>query len=136
MSGVANNAAGQAYYESLVKLYAEWGVDFIKMDCAYHADYETEQLQIVTAIRGQEREFVLSMSPTDRDPEFAKAHELNSSMYRINGEQQMITVVIKIVKNIIHIKCSICGLYCFILCGLISAAQMKEAKPEADSNEE
>lgn len=89
MSGVANNAAGQAYYNSLIDLYVQWGVDFIKMDCAYGAGYESEQLQIAQAIRAQnEHEFVLSMSPTDRDPDYAKKHELDSSMYRINGELQ------------------------------------------------
>src|SRR6266581_5185617 len=31
--GVKDNDAGQAYYDSLAKLYAEWSVDFIKVDC-------------------------------------------------------------------------------------------------------
>ena len=31
--GVKDNAAGQAYYDSMLKLYASWGVDFLKVDC-------------------------------------------------------------------------------------------------------
>ena len=31
--GVADNAAGQAYYDGMLKLYAGWGLDYIKVDC-------------------------------------------------------------------------------------------------------
>ena len=31
--GVRHNAAGQAYYDSIAKLYAGWEVDFVKIDC-------------------------------------------------------------------------------------------------------
>ncbi len=32
MYGVRNNEAGQAWYDSLIEMYAQWGVDFIKCD--------------------------------------------------------------------------------------------------------
>lgn len=32
MYGLYNSPAGQAYYDSLLELYASWGVDFIKCD--------------------------------------------------------------------------------------------------------
>ena len=32
MYGVRDNEAGQAYYDSLIQMYADWGVDFIKCD--------------------------------------------------------------------------------------------------------
>ena len=32
MYGLNNTPAGQAYYDSLLELYASWGVDFIKCD--------------------------------------------------------------------------------------------------------
>ncbi|XP_065191634.1 uncharacterized protein LOC135822735 [Sycon ciliatum] len=86
MSGIADNAAGQAYYDSLIKLYAEWGVDFIKMDCAYSSATKSEILQISKSIQESEREFVLSMSPTDRDTSFAMEIRGNVSMYRVNGD--------------------------------------------------
>jgi hypothetical protein len=31
--GVQDNAAGQAYYDSMLKLYAGWGLDYLKVDC-------------------------------------------------------------------------------------------------------
>jgi hypothetical protein len=31
--GVHDNAAGQAYYDSMLRKYASWGLDFIKVDC-------------------------------------------------------------------------------------------------------
>ena len=31
--GVQDNAAGQAYYDSMLALYAKWGLDYIKVDC-------------------------------------------------------------------------------------------------------
>ena len=31
--GVRDNEAGQAYYDSMMKLYASWGLDYIKVDC-------------------------------------------------------------------------------------------------------
>ena len=41
MYGVKDTPAGQAYYDSLLELYASWGVDFIKIDDLsrpYHQD--------------------------------------------------------------------------------------------------
>lgn len=32
MYGVRNLPEGQAYYDSLLEMYADWGVDFIKCD--------------------------------------------------------------------------------------------------------
>lgn len=32
MYGVRNTEAGQSYYDSLIEMYASWGVDFIKCD--------------------------------------------------------------------------------------------------------
>ena len=32
MYGVRNNDAGQAWYDAMFKLYASWGLDFIKVD--------------------------------------------------------------------------------------------------------
>ena len=32
MFGVRNNEAGQAWYDSMFRLYASWGLDFMKVD--------------------------------------------------------------------------------------------------------
>jgi len=72
MQGVdTSKPAGQAYYDSIVKLYAQWGVDYIKADDmsrgdsppaahAYHGD-EIEALR--KAIGKSGRPMVLSLSP-------------------------------------------------------------------------
>ncbi len=74
MYGVRDCAAGQAYYDSLLALYAAWGVDYIKCDdiCntdnwephsprAYAGRHEIEMLH--RAIRKCGRPIVLSLSP-------------------------------------------------------------------------
>ncbi len=62
--GVKDNAAGQAYYDSMLKLYAAWGVDYIKVDCISARPYRpTEIRQIAEAIRKTGRPMVLSLSP-------------------------------------------------------------------------
>ena len=62
--GIKDNAAGQAYYDSMLKLYAQWGLDFIKVDCISDRPYRpTEIRQIAAAIRKTGRPIVLSLSP-------------------------------------------------------------------------
>jgi hypothetical protein len=62
--GVKDNAAGQAYYDSMMKLYAQWGLDFIKVDCISDRPYRpTEIRQIAEAIHKTGRPIVLSLSP-------------------------------------------------------------------------
>lgn len=59
-----NNAAGQAYYDSIAKLYAGWGVDFIKVDCIASRPYKSDEIRMVsTALRKSDRPIVLSLSP-------------------------------------------------------------------------
>lgn len=71
MYGVRNSEAGQKYYDSILTLYASWGVDFIKCDdiCAtgfgkerqYGERHEVEMLH--RAIESCGRPIVLSLSP-------------------------------------------------------------------------
>jgi hypothetical protein len=62
--GVKDNAAGQAYYDSVARLYASWGLDFIKVDCISSRPYkESEIRQISTALKKAGRPIVLSLSP-------------------------------------------------------------------------
>lgn len=61
--GVKNNAAGQAYYDSLASLYASWGVDFLKVDCI-SSPYKTDEIRMMSAaIQKTGRPIVLSLSP-------------------------------------------------------------------------
>jgi alpha-galactosidase len=62
--GVRDDATGQAYYDSMLQLYADWGLDFIKVDCiADHPYKATEIRQIAAAIHKTGRPIVLSLSP-------------------------------------------------------------------------
>lgn len=60
---VANNEFGQMYYNSIFELYAEWGVDFIKIDDLSRPFYTDEIKMIRKAIDRCGRPIVLSLSP-------------------------------------------------------------------------
>ena len=62
--GISDTPAGQAYYDGMMKLYASWGLDFIKVDCISDHPYRpTEIRQIAESIRKTGRPIVLSLSP-------------------------------------------------------------------------
>ena len=62
--GLRDNAAGQAYYDSMVKLFADWGVDYIKIDCIADHPYKPVEIrQVSEAIKHSGRDMVLSLSP-------------------------------------------------------------------------
>ncbi len=94
MYGVRNCPEGQAYYDSLLQMYAEWGVDFIKCDdiCntniypanPYSARHEVEMLH--RAIRSCGREVVLSLSPGPALIEQAWHYETYANMWRITDD--------------------------------------------------
>jgi hypothetical protein len=55
--------AGQAYYDSIVRLYAQWGVDYIKVD-DISSPYRADEIAAVhRAIEKCSRSIVLSLSP-------------------------------------------------------------------------
>ncbi len=61
--GVAANAAGQAYYDSVAALYASWGVDLVKIDCI-SSPYKGDEIRMFSeALRKTKRRIVLSLSP-------------------------------------------------------------------------
>ena len=94
MYGVKNCPEGQAYYDSLLELYAVWGVDFIKCDdiCntnlyvnnPYSAEHEVEML--AKAIDKCNREIVLSLSPGPAVIEKAWHYENYANMWRITDD--------------------------------------------------
>ncbi|MFA0964386.1 NPCBM/NEW2 domain-containing protein [Roseivirga sp. BDSF3-8] len=60
---LAEKEGGQAYYNSILDLYADWGVDFIKVD-DLSRPYHTEEIEMIRkAIDQTGRPIVLSMSP-------------------------------------------------------------------------
>ena len=94
MYGVRNTQEGQAYYDSLLELYASWGVDFIKCDdiCntnlypanPYSAKHEIEML--AKAIERCGRAIVLSLSPGPALIEQAWHYEKYANMWRITDD--------------------------------------------------
>ena len=65
--GVKDNAAGQAYYDSMLKLYARWGLDFIKVDCISDHPYRPTEIRQI-ADRHQENR------PPHRPQPLARPH--------------------------------------------------------------
>ena len=85
--GVADNAAGQAYYDSMLKLYAGWGLDYIKVDCISDHPYRpTEIKQIAAAIKKTGRPIVLSLSPGPAKLENAVEMSGYAQMWRISDD--------------------------------------------------
>lgn len=90
MYGVNPKAMGaQAYYDSLLELYASWGVDFIKCDdiCRMDAKSSKEEIRMLhKAIEKCSREIVLSLSP---GPALVEEHDFyleNANMWRITDD--------------------------------------------------
>ena len=95
MYGMYNCDGAQDYYNSIINMYADWGVDFIKCDdiCVtefrkwdnpYSADYEIEMLR--KAIDNCGREIVLSLSPGPAPREKAEHLCKNANMWRLTGD--------------------------------------------------
>ena len=95
MYGLYNCEGAQDYYNSVIALYASWGVDFIKCDdiCItefrrwdnpYSADYEIEMLR--KAIDRCGRRIVLSLSPGPALRSKAEHLSKNANMWRLTGD--------------------------------------------------
>jgi len=85
--GVKDNAAGQAWYDSLMKQYARWGVDYIKVDCIASHPYKGDEIRMIhRAIAKTGRPIVLSLSPGPAP--LAQAAELgqNAQVWRISDD--------------------------------------------------
>jgi hypothetical protein len=85
--GMKDNAAGQAYYDAMLKLYAGWGLDYIKVDCISDHPYRpTEIRQIAAAIGKTGRPMVLSLSPGPTQLEHAAEVAEYAQMWRISDD--------------------------------------------------
>ncbi len=85
--GVRDNKAGQAYYDSIFKLYAAWKVDFVKVDCIANRPYRASEIrQIAAAIQHAGRPMVLSLSPGPTDVSHAKEVGRYAQMWRISND--------------------------------------------------
>jgi alpha-galactosidase len=82
-----DSPAAQAYYDSIAKLYASWGVDFLKVDCISSQPYKSGEIRLISAaLHKVRRPIVLSLSPGPAPLE--KANELRryAQMWRISDD--------------------------------------------------
>ena len=85
--GVRDNDAGQAYYDSMFKLYAAWRIDFVKVDCIASRPYRVSEMrQIAAAIEHAGRPVVLSLSPGPTDLSHVAELARLAQMWRISND--------------------------------------------------
>ena len=85
-----NKPYAQDYYDSIFELYAQWGVDFVKVDdiCRHVKEpiYEKEVEMIAKAIENCGRGMVLSLSPGPAVIEKAHHYHQYANMWRITDD--------------------------------------------------
>jgi alpha-galactosidase len=80
---VATKPGAQEYYNSIMDLYASWGVDFIKVDDLSRPYHEAEINLIRNAIDKTGRAIVLSTSPGETPIEKAEHVQTHANMWRM-----------------------------------------------------
>ncbi len=79
--------AGQAYYDSIIKLYASWGVDLIKVDCISDHPYKGDEIRSISeAIARSGRPIVLSLSPGPSPIDKVRELRKYAQMWRISND--------------------------------------------------
>ena len=83
-----DKAAAQDYYNSIFRLYAEWGVDFIKCDdIAREYPHCTREIELISAAcKASGRDMVLSLSPGPAPVEQAEHLKQYANMWRITDD--------------------------------------------------
>lgn len=84
--GVKGNAAGQAYYDSIARLYAGWGVDFVKVDCITTPFKDDEVRMMSVALKKTGRPIILSLSPGPTPVDKQDELERSAQMWRISDD--------------------------------------------------
>ncbi len=87
MYGVQGDTpAGQAYYDSLFRLYASWNLDFVKVD-DLSSPYSTHEIEAIrSAIDKCGRPIVFSTSPGETPVKEAAHVSTHANMWRISGD--------------------------------------------------
>ena len=83
-----DHPAAQAYYDSIFRMYARWGVDFVKCDdiARKYPQCRKEIEMISTACRNCGRDIVLSLSPGPAPLSEAEHLKAWSNMWRITDD--------------------------------------------------
>ena len=85
--GIKDNAAGQAWYDSLLSQYAGWGVDLLKVDCIASHPYKADEIRMIRrAIDKTGRPIVLSLSPGPTSLDNAAEVGQLANMWRISDD--------------------------------------------------
>lgn len=81
---VANKPGAQEYYNSIFELYAEWGVDFVKIDDLSAPIYHDAEIELIrNAIDNSGRQMVLSTSPGETPVSAAPHVSEHANMWRM-----------------------------------------------------
>jgi hypothetical protein len=84
---VKNTPAGQAYYDSIARLYASRGVDLIKVDCIAIGPYKGDEIRMLSnALRKTGRPIVLSLSPGPAPLEKQLEMQEYATQWRISND--------------------------------------------------
>ncbi len=80
----ASKPGAQEYYDSLFEMYAEWGVDFIKIDDLSAPTYHKDEVNLIrNAIDRCGRPIVFSTSPGETPVDYALHVSNNANMWRM-----------------------------------------------------
>jgi hypothetical protein len=86
MFGVSSNAAGQAWYDSCARLWAGWGVDYIKVDDLSSPYHVAEVEMVRRAIDRCGRSIVFSTSPGETPVGQATNVMTHANLWRVSGD--------------------------------------------------
>jgi alpha-galactosidase len=83
---VAGRDGAQAYYDSIFKLYASWGIDYVKVDDLSRPYHRAEIELIRRAIDKCGRNIVLSVSPGATPLDAAEHVKTHANLWRISND--------------------------------------------------
>lgn len=79
--------SGQAYYDSIARLYASWGVDLVKVDCISSHPYKGDEIRMLRAAFDKTgRPIVLSLSPGPAPLYKTDEMRIYAQMWRISDD--------------------------------------------------
>jgi alpha-galactosidase len=82
-----SKASGQAYYDSIARLYASWRVDLIKVDCISSHPYKGDEIRMLRAALDKAgRPIVLSLSPGPAPLDKTDEMRTYAQMWRISDD--------------------------------------------------
>jgi hypothetical protein len=84
--GVNSDAAGQAWYDSCARLWAGWGVDYLKVDDLSEPYHLAEVEMVRRAIDRCGRSIVFSTSPGETPVSHAAHISTHANLWRISGD--------------------------------------------------